>query len=145
VTTDPNGEIVYWDFNGSPGNSASIRGGTFSDLNKAFTFQILGSELAQTPLPAALPLFATGLGALGLVGWRRKRKAAAIPFWSIAALRPRRAEADRGQHRKATGPTRRWGRSVAAVGEPFGQSKMDASIVNDEIINGKDRDIVDCS
>jgi hypothetical protein len=31
-----------------------------------------------TPLPAALPLFATGLGALGLLGWRRKRKAAAI-------------------------------------------------------------------
>jgi len=26
------------------------------------------------PLPAALPLFATGLGALGLLGWRRKRK-----------------------------------------------------------------------
>jgi hypothetical protein len=30
-----------------------------------------------TPLPAALPLFATGLGAVGLLGWRRKRKAAA--------------------------------------------------------------------
>ena len=30
-----------------------------------------------TPLPAALPLFATGLGALGLFGWRRKRKNAA--------------------------------------------------------------------
>jgi hypothetical protein len=35
-------------------------------------------ELATTPLPAALPLFATGLGALGLLGWRRKRKAAAL-------------------------------------------------------------------
>jgi hypothetical protein len=34
-------------------------------------------EVAITPLPAALPLFATGLGALGLLGWRRKRKAAA--------------------------------------------------------------------
>jgi hypothetical protein len=33
---------------------------------------------ATTPLPAASPLFATGLGALGLLGWRRKRKAAAI-------------------------------------------------------------------
>ena len=30
---------------------------------------------AATPLPAALPLFAGGLGALGLLGWRRKRKA----------------------------------------------------------------------
>jgi hypothetical protein len=30
------------------------------------------------PLPGALPLFATGLGALGLLGWRRKKKAAAL-------------------------------------------------------------------
>jgi hypothetical protein len=34
-------------------------------------------NFAVTPLPAALPLFATGLGALGLLGWRRKRKNAA--------------------------------------------------------------------
>jgi hypothetical protein len=31
----------------------------------------------EIPVPAALPLFATGLGALGLLGWRRRRKAAA--------------------------------------------------------------------
>jgi hypothetical protein len=30
------------------------------------------------PLPAALPLFATGIGGLGLLGWRRKRKAQAF-------------------------------------------------------------------
>lgn len=30
------------------------------------------------PLPAALPLFAGGLGALGLLGWRRKRKGTAL-------------------------------------------------------------------
>lgn len=35
-----------------------------------------GNGGAATPLPAALPLFATGLGAMGLLGWRRKRKAA---------------------------------------------------------------------
>jgi hypothetical protein len=35
------------------------------------------SAVADTPLPAALPLFASGLGALGLLGWRRKRKGAA--------------------------------------------------------------------
>lgn len=29
-----------------------------------------------TPLPAALPLFGSGLVALGLAGWRRKKKAA---------------------------------------------------------------------
>ena len=35
------------------------------------------SSTPATPLPAALPLFASGLGALGLFGWRRKRKSAA--------------------------------------------------------------------
>jgi hypothetical protein len=30
------------------------------------------------PLPGALPLFVTGLGALGLLGWRRKKKAAPL-------------------------------------------------------------------
>ena len=30
-----------------------------------------------TPIPATLPLFATGIGGLGLLGWRRKRKAIA--------------------------------------------------------------------
>ena len=29
---------------------------------------------AATPLPAALPLFASGLGGLGLLGWRRRKK-----------------------------------------------------------------------
>lgn len=37
---------------------------------------IRGVAFAPTPLPAALPLFATGIGALGLLGWRRKRKGA---------------------------------------------------------------------
>ena len=34
-------------------------------------------NITTTPLPAALPLFASGLGALSLFGWRRKRKAQA--------------------------------------------------------------------
>jgi hypothetical protein len=33
---------------------------------------------ATTPLPAALPLFATGAGLLAFIGWRRKKKAAAL-------------------------------------------------------------------
>jgi hypothetical protein len=37
-----------------------------------FSFSLTGDV---TPLPATLPLFATGIGALGLLGWRRKRKA----------------------------------------------------------------------
>lgn len=38
---------------------------------------VVGGTLSQTPLPAALPLFAGGLGTLGALGWRRKRKAVA--------------------------------------------------------------------
>jgi hypothetical protein len=34
--------------------------------------------VSLVPLPATLPLFATGLGALGLLGWRRKRRAQAV-------------------------------------------------------------------
>ena len=33
--------------------------------------------VSQVPLPATLPLFASGLAGLGLLGWRRKRKAQA--------------------------------------------------------------------
>jgi hypothetical protein len=35
------------------------------------------NNVSTTPIPAALPLFASGLGGLGLLGWRRKRKKAA--------------------------------------------------------------------
>lgn len=40
-----------------------------SDLTLSFQ-----SDLDPVPIPGALPLFATGLGALGLLGWHRKRK-----------------------------------------------------------------------
>ncbi len=36
-----------------------------------------GNDNTATPLPAALPLFASGGGLLGFLGWRRKRKNAA--------------------------------------------------------------------
>ena len=38
---------------------------------------LIDLRVAETPLPATLPLLASGLGALGLVAHRRKRKAAA--------------------------------------------------------------------
>ena len=38
----------------------------------------LAPNAPTAPLPAALPLFATGLGGLGLLGWRRRRKATAV-------------------------------------------------------------------
>lgn len=42
------------------------------------TIKNLSVDLAATtPLPTALPLFAAGLGALGLMAWRRKRMSAA--------------------------------------------------------------------
>ena len=40
--------------------------------------EVLQTTLTPTvPLPGALPLFATGLAGLGLIGWRRKKTAAA--------------------------------------------------------------------
>jgi len=57
-------------FTAASGTIGSVR---LSDSGAAaFEFGI-----APVPLPAALPLFATGLSALGLLGWRRRRKAAA--------------------------------------------------------------------
>jgi hypothetical protein len=58
--------------------------------SSGFTDYLSGTATAEavsaTPLPAALPLYATGLGALVLLRWRRKRKAAAFSFNSRAAV-----------------------------------------------------------
>jgi hypothetical protein len=39
---------------------------------------IAAAALAETPLPAAAPLFATGIGGIGFLIWRRSRKAKVI-------------------------------------------------------------------
>jgi PEP-CTERM motif len=51
-------------------------GATSNGVNEGGTTGLveIAQAVATTPLPATLPLFASGLGALGLLGWRRKRK-----------------------------------------------------------------------
>jgi hypothetical protein len=53
-------QLYYWDSN-------------FGD--NAQSVEATVASVVQTPVPGALPLFVTGLGALGLLGWIRKRKA----------------------------------------------------------------------
>ncbi len=50
-----------------------IIGGSGSGPN-GFAVGDFSGGITETPLAATLPLFATGLGAMGLFGWRRKRK-----------------------------------------------------------------------
>lgn len=66
------------DFPGS-GIARTVLGGDSSFAHGRWASNVAEIDVldATTPLPAALPLFASGLGALGLLGWRRKRKNAA--------------------------------------------------------------------
>jgi hypothetical protein len=72
AVTDGNPQWGWSDGTGGNGSSEQLFYGTLytNPTDLAFT-------LSSTPLPAALPLFAGGLGALGLLGGRRKRKGAA--------------------------------------------------------------------
>ncbi len=57
---------------------AQASGESFNTLYSAPSdISIRGVAFAPTPLPATLPLFASGAGLIGLLGWRRKRKAQA--------------------------------------------------------------------
>jgi hypothetical protein len=49
--------------------------------DQSFTIEI--PTPGVVPLPAALPLFATGIGGLGFLGWRRKRKAQAVALTRV--------------------------------------------------------------
>jgi hypothetical protein len=50
------------------------------------------AAIAPTPLPPTLPLFATGLAGLGLLGWRRKKKTAATTERAVAHLPDKQIE-----------------------------------------------------
>ena len=76
--TSTEGGDVLWDAaNLTGGNGQQNYDGELHNSNFSQTFQILGPAVA-TPVPAALPLFATGLGVFGLFGWRRKQRAGAL-------------------------------------------------------------------
>lgn len=55
--------------------------GTFQDVSSFFGLTggtlLLASDVSETPIPAGLPLFASGAGLIGLLARKRKRKAAA--------------------------------------------------------------------
>lgn len=87
--------MVYWflhsaertelDANSNnPSTGYRLRGcggfGPQLDADRSYTFQIIGEavSVAQTPLPAAGPLFATGLGVMGWLAKRRKHTGAAL-------------------------------------------------------------------
>ena len=55
----------------------NINGFATNEFWAAFNNITTSSSVSAVPLPAALPLFASGLVGLGLLGWRRKRKAIA--------------------------------------------------------------------
>ena len=59
------------------GTSLQFPVSTNTLTNSYFGGNVLIEAGGVTPLPATLPLFASGLGGLGLLGWRRKRKKAA--------------------------------------------------------------------
>ena len=76
AAADTNGYITF----SSPGLTVAslVLGSTGVAFELDNVFGVISSQASTTPLPATLPLFATGLGALGLMGWRKKRKAAVL-------------------------------------------------------------------
>ena len=55
-------------------STAFITGLTFVSDEDATFSGTMTPLTAETPIPATLPLFVSGLGALGLLGWQRRRK-----------------------------------------------------------------------
>lgn len=82
--------LILKDGNGEPSNYVgylvAASSGTYtspfiislknSELKEISHFSLYGSPSA-VPIPAALPLFGTGLGIMGFIGWRRKKQSQA--------------------------------------------------------------------
>lgn len=81
-TDDNSSYLIALDFGGLGGTSSPLYGGAFYNgqgNNNAFARSASGGvEVSTTPLPAALPLFAGGLGVIGLLARRKKKAAAAL-------------------------------------------------------------------
>lgn len=60
----------------APTASVNVDIGIFFGVNSLGSVAITDAETSTVPVPAALPLFGTGLAAMGFLGWRRKRKTA---------------------------------------------------------------------
>jgi hypothetical protein len=58
-------------------SGTTLATGTSSLFTYSTNYAVTYTATAVTPLPLTFPLFATGLGVMGLLGWRRKRKAQA--------------------------------------------------------------------
>ena len=73
--SDPSDELAV--LTPLPGAILMAEDGTIQSIQELSDLTVSFQSDVETPLPAALPLFATGIGALGLLGWR-KRKAQAV-------------------------------------------------------------------
>jgi hypothetical protein len=57
------------------GNGFADTRGIMYFTTQASQINVSFSSTTVTPLPAALPMFASGLGVLGIAGWRKRKKA----------------------------------------------------------------------
>ncbi len=77
VSADGANIFGYLPSSGALVNSFSTSLSTSTGIAAYSDGLLYGVSAPPIPLPAAFPLFATALAGMGLLGWRRKRKAAA--------------------------------------------------------------------